>query len=251
MKYSKAIVRRPGWNFAGGITTATLGQPDYKKALEQHQAYCDALKACGVEVTVLEADERYPDGCFVEDTAVVTAEAAIITRPGALSRQGEEETVAKVLSQYMRLERIAAPGTLDGGDILREENHFYIGLSDRTNREGARQLAHILSGYGYTSSEVEVRAGLHLKSDIGYIGNGNFVATEEYSRLAKSGSSIVPAEHERYAANTLCINGTVLLARGFPGVCREVARLGYEIIELDTSEFRKMDGALTCLSLLF
>jgi dimethylargininase len=88
--YSKAIVRRPGRNFAEGITTSILGKPDFEKALEQHSAYCDALTGCGLELIVLEADERYPDGCFVEDTAIVTGEVAVITKPGAASRMGEE-----------------------------------------------------------------------------------------------------------------------------------------------------------------
>src|SRR5665648_130259 len=107
--YSKAIVRRPGSNFAGGITTSGLGRPDYKKALVQHDAYCDALRRCGVEVTVLEADERYPDGCFVEDTAVVTPEVAVITRPGALTRRGEEAEIARVLSGYRETVTIEPP----------------------------------------------------------------------------------------------------------------------------------------------
>jgi dimethylargininase len=102
--YSKAIVRRPGRNFAEGITTSNLGKPDFEKALEQHSAYCDALKRCGLELTVLEADERYPDRCFVEDTAIVTGKVAVITRPGAASRLGEEAEISKTLSEFRKMD---------------------------------------------------------------------------------------------------------------------------------------------------
>ncbi len=251
MDYSSAIVRQPGRNFAEGITSASLGTPDYERALEQHMTYCRALESCGIRVTVLEADERYPDGCFVEDTAVVTAEAAVITRPGAPSRMGEEERIAEVLSQFMPVRRITAPGTLDGGDILRVGKHFYMGISARTNREGARQLGEFLKLYGYTFSEIAVKEGLHLKSDIAYIGNGNFISSAAYAGLARQGRAIVPAAEEAYAANSLWVNERLILAKGYPGVRREAAEMGYDIIELDVSEFRKMDGGLTCLSLLF
>ncbi len=133
--YTKAIVRRPGRNFAEGITTSNLGKPDFEKALEQHSAYCNALTGCGLELIVLEADERYPDGCFVEDTAIVTSEVAVITRPGAASRMGEEAEISETLSEFRKIETIKFPGTLDGGDVLRAENHFFIGISGRTNRD--------------------------------------------------------------------------------------------------------------------
>ncbi len=251
MKCTKAIVRRPGRNFAAGITAASLGTPDWRKAVAQHESYCNALESCGVELLVLEADDRYPDGCFVEDTAVIAGGAALITRPGAPARLGETEEMAEVLSRFMPVERVTAPGTLDGGDILRHESHFYIGRSARTDAGGAVQLAAFLDSRGYTSSEIEVTESLHLKSDIAYIGNGNFVCLPAYSHLAKGGHAIIPAAEEAYAANCLCVNGTLLLAAGYPGVMRDALQMGYEVIGLDVSEFRKMDGGLTCLSLLF
>src|SRR5690606_24815740 len=114
--------RRPGRNFASGITTSNLGRPDFSKALEQHVAYCEALIRCGVELTVLDADERYPDGCFVEDTAVVNSRVKVVSRPGAATRRGEEEAIAQVLAGYGPSEAITAPGTLEGGDVLRAGN---------------------------------------------------------------------------------------------------------------------------------
>lgn len=247
---SKAIVRPPGKNFFKGITNSGLGKPDYSKALGQHLKYCDALNRCGIELIVLDADERYPDGCFVEDTAVVTSEVAVITRPGAPSRSGEEIEVSKVLSRYRTIERILPPGTLDGGDVLRVENHFYIGISGRTNQAGAKQLSAILSGYGYTSSFITVKDGLHLKSVIAYLGNGNFVSVGALSKISEAGKYIILDHDENYSANCLNVNGTILIPDGFPASAMKIESLGQHVIRLDMSEFRKMDGGLTCLSLL-
>ena len=249
--YTKAIVRKPGRNFAKGITTSNLGKPDFEKALEQHAAYCNALVQCGVELTVLEADERYPDGCFVEDTAVVNSKVAIITNPGAASRRGEEAEISRALSGYRALAAIEFPGTLEGGDILRADSHYYIGLSGRTNMEGARQLTAILSKYGFTSSEVMVEEGLHLKSDIAYLGRGNFISTPAFSKMVYPANTVILDPDESYSANCLAVNDFLLVPGGFPKSNTKIAALGYNIIELEMSEFRKMDGGLTCLSLLF
>lgn len=251
MTNTKAIVRRPGRNFVNGITTSNLGRPDLRKAIRQHEAYCRVLQRCGLDVTVLEADERYPDGCFVEDTAIMTGEVAIITRPGAASRRGEEKEIAMVVSKYRKVENIDAPGTLDGGDVLRVENHFFIGISGRTNREGAGQLSAILMKYGYTSSELEVKDGLHLKSGIAFLGNGNFISVAAFSNILISGNFIIVDEDESYSANCLKVNDYLLIPEGFPESKKSIAKLGYNIIGLDVSEFRKMDGGLTCLSLVF
>jgi dimethylargininase len=250
MQYTSAIVRRPGRNFAKGITTSGLGQPDFKKALEQHEAYCDALTRCGVELTVLDADERYPDGCFVEDTAVVNSKVKIISRPGAATRLGEEEEIARVLAGFGTTESIKAPGTLEGGDVLRAENHYFIGLSERTNMAGASQLSAILSKHGFTSSVISVEAGLHLKSDIAYLGNGNFISTPVFSHVAHPANTIILDPDEYYSANCLRVNDYLLIPKGFPKSKMRIKELDYEIIELEMSEFRKMDGGLTCLSLL-
>jgi dimethylargininase len=249
--YTKAIVRRPGRNFTNGITTSTLGQPDFSKALEQHAAYCEALISCGVELTVLDADERYPDGCFVEDTAVVNSKVKVISRPGATTRRGEEEEIARVLAGFGPTESIVPPGTLEGGDVLRAENHYFIGLSARTNTEGARQLSTILLKHGLTSSVIRVEAGLHLKSDIAYLGNGNFISTPVFSKIAHPANTIILDNDEYYSANCLRVNDHLLIPKGFPKSKMRIIELGYNIIELEMSEFRKMDGGLTCLSLLF
>ncbi len=249
--YTKAIVRKPGRNFADGLTTANSGKPDLKKTLEQHEAYCNALIKCGLDVITLEADAHYPDGCFVEDTAIVTEKMAIITKPGAPERLGEEEKIAAVLSAYKPLEAIALPGHVDGGDILRAGDHFYIGVSERTNGEGAKQLAGILSKYGYSSSEIPVQAGLHLKSGAAWLGNDRFISTDAFSGAFGVLDVIVLDREEEDAANCLLANNTLLIAKGFPKAKQKFSDLGYRIIALEMSEFRKMDGSLTCLSLLF
>ncbi len=250
MKHTRAIVRRPGRNFSDGITTSGLGRPDYNKALEQHDAYCSALKECGLDLLILEADERYPDGCFVEDTAIVTEKVAVITRPGAASRLGEEQEIAVMLSAYRPLVTVVEPGTLDGGDVMRVEGHFYIGLSERTNSHGAEQLAQVLTKHGYTASMVPVASGLHLKSGIAYLGKGNFISAGIFP-LSGASNVIYTTTEESYSANCLRVNDTLLIPAGFPSSKLKIIELGYDIIELDMSEFRKMDGGLTCLSLLF
>jgi dimethylargininase len=249
--YTRAIVRRPGSNFSNGITTSNLGKPDFGRALEQHAAYCEALIKCGVELTVLEADEGYPDGCFVEDTAVVNSMVKVVSRPGAATRRGEEEEIARVLAGTGPTESIKAPGALEGGDVLRAEKHYYIGISERTNKEGASQLSAILAKYGFTTSLIRVEAGLHLKSEIAYLGNGNYISTPVFSKIAHPANTIVLDPDEYYSANCLRVNEYLLIAKGFPKSKRKILELGYNIIELDMSEFRKMDGGLTCLSLLF
>lgn len=250
-RFTNAIVRQPGKNFADGITTSNLGKPSYEKALEQHNAYCEALKKCGLDVTVLEADERFPDGCFVEDTAVVTKEVAIISRPGDPSRIDEVEKISEELSKHKKTERIVAPGFLDGGDIMRVENHFYIGLTKRTNIEGANQLESILNKYGHTASTVNVDKILHLKTGIAYLGDGNFIAVKQLAEKFSPSKIIVLDPEESYSANCLKINNYLLVPKGFPKSKAKILELGYDIIEVEMSEFRKMDGGLTCLSLLF
>jgi len=249
--FTKAIVRKPGSNFANGITTGTLGKPDYKTALRQHEHYCEALNKCGLQLTILEPDIKYPDGCFVEDTAIITDKCAIITRPGDKTRQGEEAKIRDILSAQMQLEHIYSPGMVDGGDILRINNHFYIGLSNRTNQEGANQLTAILSKYGCSASPMPINGILHLKSGVTYIGRNHVVSIDFFCDKFENFMIIPVDKDEEYSANCLLVNDFLLMPKGFPKLNRRISKLGYQIIELEMSEFRKMDGGLTCLSLLY
>ncbi len=255
--FTRAIVRKPAPNFAEGLTTQNLGTPSYDKALEQHEAYCAALRQCGLELIELPTDAAYPDSTFVEDTAILTPNCAILTRPGAPSRQGEVDSVRDVLIHYYsRLYAIQPPGTLDGGDICEAGRHFFIGISQRTNEAGALQLAEILAGEGYTSELIDIRHTpgiLHLKSGIAYLGEkrvaviqalADHPAFREYELLR------LPPDEE-YAANCVRVNEYVLMAAGYPHFQKMLDEAGYQLIVLEMSEYQKMDGGLSCLSLRF
>jgi dimethylargininase len=251
--FSHAITRLPGENFADGITTANLGRPSYTLILEQHRLYRQALLNLGLDIVALPAEPAYPDGYFVEDPAIVTPNIAVITNPGASSRRGEESTLEPVLAYYRPIYHITPPGTLDGGDVLMVGNHFFIGLSDRTNAAGASQLSAHLSAAGHTSKTVPVRGGLHLKSSVNYIGNNMLLITASLASHPAFAPyrKILVDDDEDYAANTLWVNDTLLTPAGFPKTLSKLAKLGLRIIELDVSEVRKMDGGLTCMSLRF
>ncbi|WP_419418400.1 dimethylarginine dimethylaminohydrolase family protein [Legionella sp. D16C41] len=253
--YSNVIVRTPATSLIHGLTSQTTSSPDYAQALVQHQHYINALKKGGTEVTILPAIAEYPDACFVEDVALLTEKIAILTRPGALTRQGEVALIEPCIKSFYqdKITSINAPGTLEAGDILRVNNHFYIGLSKRTNQEGATQLAAILTAYGYTSSTIELKEYLHLKTGVSYLGEGYLlVAGELIDHPAFSSfKQIKVLPEETYAANTITINNTILMPSGFSITSKAVEALGFNICPLAMSEFQKIDGGLSCLSLRF
>ena len=251
---TRAITRKPCKNFARGITTAVNAEPaDYGLMIKQHTAYLDALTAAGLEVIVLDPLPDFPDAHFVEDTAVVTPDVAVITNPGAASRRGEEKSIAPVLAEYRKIERIQYPGTVDGGDVLQVGSHFFIGLSGRTNKQGAEQLGRILQMYGNTWTQVPVGTGLHFKSSVNYVGRNALLVTKHFARNEhfKGYDKIVAESTEEYAANTLLVNEHLLMSAGFPHTRKQLEPLGFKIIELEVSEVRKMDGGLTCMSIRF
>ena len=254
-RFTHALLRLPGENFAQGLTQSGEGAPDPAHALVQHQHYRAALEAQGVALTVLPADPRHPDGCFVEDTALLTARGAILTRPGAPSRRGESDAIETALnSVFPGLARIDAPGTVDAGDVCEADGHFLIGLSARTNEAGALQLAGLLGDLGYRSAFIDIRAIsalLHLKSGITYLGEGRLLAIRDFPHhpalAAYERVDVEPAE--TYAANALRVNDRVLVASGYPQTRASIESLGFETVALEMSEFRKLDGGLSCLSL--
>ena len=251
--FSHAITRLPGVNFAAGITTSNLGRPSFPLILQQHQAYRQALASLGLEVILLPAEPDYPDAYFVEDPAIVTPRLAVITCPGAHSRQGEGNTLEPFLKQYRPVVHIHAPGTVEGGDVLMVGEHFFIGISERTNREGASRLADLLATADYTCETVPVGAGLHLKSGVNYIARNTLLITSALAGLSAFAGfeKILLDGDEEYAANTLWVNDTLLMPKGFPKTHAKLFPLGMNILELDVSEVRKMDGGLTCMSLRF
>ena len=252
--FTKAIVRKPGKSVVDGITTAGLGAVDYSKMCCQHEAYIDALKKCGLQVIILDEEERFPDSVFMEDVALLTSKCAVVTRPGAKSRRGEELGLGKVLgSFYQSIERIEKPGTLEAGDVMMAGAHFYIGLSERTNQAGADQLILILEKYGFSGSVVYLNDILHLKTGISYIENNTVVIAGAYKteEAFSSYKKLWVDNDESYAANCVWINGHVLLPDGNPKIKASIINEGYRVIELEMSEFQKLDGGLSCLSLRF
>jgi dimethylargininase len=261
MAFTHAVVRPPSKNFAAGLSSAAQGPPDIGRALEQHAGYVRALRDCGLRVTSLEADSEYPDGTFVEDTAIIAQRGAILTRPGAPSREGEVQSIAACLKNfYTDLPAIRVPGTVDGGDICEADGHFLIGISARTNEHGARQLAEHLDALKYTSSVIDIRSNvalLHLKSGIAYLGDGIWTVQSGIEAVLRSQSGIdirdliVLPPAEAYAANCVRVNDAILVAAGYPQMSAALEQRGCRLLHLDMSEFRKMDGGLSCLSLRF
>ena len=249
-----AVLQPPSSSYAKGLTTAGLGTPDLALALTQHDRYRAAVEACGIEVLYLDPDPDHPDACFVEDVAIVTERGFMLTRPGAPSRQGEVKAMATALSRFqIRMPVIEPPGTVDGGDVCQAGDHFWIGLSARTNLEGSGQLGAWLAGLGYTYKTVSMRGMdlLHLKSGLGYLGEGRLAIVDELREdEAFRGYELVRvAPAESYAANCVRLNDHVLIAGGHPVFEASLEKLGYNVVSLDMSEFEKMDGGVSCLSL--
>lgn len=252
--FIRAIVKTPCQAMVDGISSADLGLPDYQKALLQHADYTEALKECGLQVTVLAADDNFPDSTFVEDTALLTDRCAILTNPGAPSRTHETQSMLMVLQDfYEKVERIEPPGHVEAGDIMMVGEHFYIGLSERTNQSGAEQMISILEKHGMSGSLVDMSEVLHLKTGLAYLENNILLACGEFLQKPEFQQyDILPVDaEEAYATNSVWINGTVLVPKGFPKTRTLIKAAGYKVREVEVSEFQKLDGGLSCLSLRF
>jgi len=252
--FKRAIVRTPGKSLVQGLSTAGLGLPDHQKALRQHADYTKTLEDCGLDVLVLPPDENFPDSTFVEDAALLIPQCAIITNPGAPSRKRETVEIKHVLGDFFEnIEEVSHPGTVEAGDIMMVGSHFYIGLSERTNRNGAEQVIGFLDKYGLTGSVIELKEVLHLKTGTAYLEHNNLVVCGEFIRaeeFQKYDLLVIP-EDESYAANCVWVNDQVILPKGYLKTRAIIQSLGYEIKEVDVSEFQKLDGGLSCLSLRF
>ena len=225
---------------------------DVALAKRQHAEYCQALQKLGLSLTWIRGDNALPDSCFVEDTAVVFGEKAVICNMAAKSRANEVAEVAKVMSELKETYRIKPPATIDGGDVLRVDDRVLVGISARTNLHAVRQLKKILENSGMKVVPVKVHKVLHLKSACTYLGNGVVILSKgcfDTKVLQGLGKIFVP-KGEEYAADCLAVNGTVLIAKGHAETRTLVEKEGFRVEELEISEFRKGDGALTCLSIL-
>jgi dimethylargininase len=254
MPFTRAIVRPPAATFAAGITSSDLGPPDLELALKQHDAYCRALVRLGLSLVSLPPDPEFPDSTFVEDAAIVTSKGAILTRPGAPNRAGEVTALGAALGRWFpELDEITAPGTVDGGDVCEAGEHFFIRSGERTNAEGAAQLAAWLAGRGFGSSVIDLRQVpglLHLKTGISWLGGRRLLAWGGVAgHESLRGWEVVEVpKGEEYAANCIRVNDVVLIAGGFPKTAALLRGLGHEVETIEMSEYRKMDGGLSCLS---
>ncbi len=252
--FQYAITRPPCPRITEGITTANLGKPNYDKSLLQHQNYVNTLQQLGLEIITLEANNNFPDSTFIEDVVLYTPEVVILTNPGAASRKGETALIAQMIQERFEVvEKIRPPGTIEAGDIMRVGHDFYIGLSERSNEAGFRQLIVILERYGMRGIPVSMQEMLHLKTGVSYLENNNLLVCGEFIHhdTFKHFNRIVVEEEEAYAANSLWINGTVIVPEGFPKTKLKIEQLGYPVVTVDVSEFQKVDGGLSCLSVRF
>jgi len=225
---------------------------DVALAKKQHRNYCDALQSLGLKLIWVKGDNTLPDSCFVEDTAVILGEKGVICNIKVKSRAEEVVEVAKVLETLKEVSYIKPPATIDGGDVLNIGSKVFVGLSKRTNVQAVRQLKEIVRNDGFDVTPVKVRKVLHLKSACTYLGDNYVIVAEGRFDLdvLKGYSKIMVPKGEERAADCLSVNGTVLVVKGYPKTVKLVESEGFTVKELDISEFRKGDGALTCLSIL-
>lgn len=226
---------------------------DVDLARDQHRGYQRVLASLGCHVLTLEAEPTMPDAVFVEDVAVVLDEVAVMTRPGAESRRGEGASVAEVLGRYRPLRAIEAPGTLDGGDVLRIGRTLHVGQSGRSNAAGVDQLRDAIAEFGYTVRTVPIRGCLHLKSAVTALDDETLLMQPAWvGRESFAGFRIVEVHpEEEHAANVVRIGDHVVMAACFPRTWQRLVDAGVNVTTVDVSELQKAEGAVTCCSLVF
>jgi len=226
---------------------------DVARARRQHDGYCRALEAAGCDVIRLPAESTFPDSVFVEDIALVFDELAIATRPGVASRRGEGEAVLDLLAGLRALARIEAPGTLDGGDVLRIGRRVYVGISARSNAAGREQLRALLAPHGYTVEGVATRDCLHLKSAVTEVADGVVLVQPAWLQDvdAFAGFDRIDVDpSEPHAANALRIGDTLVYPDCFPRTAARLRAAGLQVATVDVSELQKAEGAVTCCSIV-
>ncbi len=250
--FSHALVRPPGDSFVQAISSRAL-PIDVRLALTEHAEYVQALDAAGLTVKILPPAEQYPDSCFVQDPALVIANQALLCRMGAPSRAGEEDLVGESLASQFSLARIASPGTLEGGDVMRLPDRVLVGESARTNAAGIEQLRAFLATFGLPVTAIPVVGYLHLLSAAMYVGHNLVLAVEEYVRHPAFAGlevcTVPPAE--AYAVNVLGLGNRVIVPTGYPRVAEMLQARGFELLPVPVSQFAAADGGVTCLSLVW
>nr|MDO8100593.1 arginine deiminase family protein [Candidatus Njordarchaeota archaeon] len=250
-----AVVREVPETYDRCVRTYTrIGKIDVELAKKQHELYCRALQGAGLKLIRIPADDSLPDCVFVEDPAIVYKGKAIMCRMGVESRVGEVQEVRRTLSRYVeKVEEIKPPGTIEGGDVLRVGDDLFIGLTARTNMTGIDQVREILKDETRNVTPVRVSSILHLKSACSYVGDDCIVVNGEHFDLGvfSQFKLIRLPKEEAYAANCLAVNDTVFIIKGYPRTKRMIEKEGFVTEELDVSEFKKGEGSLTCLSIIF
>jgi len=226
---------------------------DLKLAEAQHRTYEQLLEKLGARVISLPAEPALPDSMFVEDPALVLDELAVIMPLGTASRRPEAESLARALQAYRKLAYVTLPGTMEGGDILRIGRRIYVGLSQRTDQEGVRQLTALLAFSDYEVIPVQVTGCLHLKSAVTYLGQGTLLANRHwFDTIPFAGYQWIEVDSaEPHAANALAIADQVIFPKAFPGTRSRIERRGFSVVPIDISELQKAESGLTCSSLLF
>lgn len=253
--FTRILARRPASNFADGITMSShLGKPDYDNALKQYDTYIQSLQDLNLEVLVVPSDDRYPDGHFVEDPCVIFRDVAFMCRSGAKARAEEGESLKPYLSDL----RVIDPpdgAYIDGGDVLICADRVLVGLSERTNEAGVDALrqAFQTAEPNILVEAVHFEGVLHLKSGLTELAPNVLIhdpALTTSANLSWATVITLPAT-EGYAADVMPVNDALFLAKGYPSALKVVQAFYDTVIELDMSEFQKMDGGLTCLSLRY
>ena len=235
------------------LTHLTRHEIDVEVARSQHLQYEKILMDMGCHLRRLPPEPNLPDSVFVEDTAIVLDELALVTRPGATSRREETRSVAEVLREYRKIFHIVSPGTLDGGDVLQIGRTLYVGKTGRTNESGVDQLMELVSPYEYKVETVEVEGCLHLKSAVTLVGENMLLMNRSWVDPERFGSmeyiDIDPMEP--YAANALLVGDQLVYPASFPKTLRRLESKGLSVRVVDVSELQKAEGAVTCCSLIF
>ena len=226
---------------------------DHEVALREHEGYRAALERCGCRVILLEVNSEHPDSVFVEDTALVLDEVAIMMSPGAPSRRDEPRAIEPALRDFRPILRIDPPAMIDGGDIVRCGRRLYVGQSQRTNEAGIAALGALVARYGYDVVGIPVFGCLHLKSGCSALPDGRFLVNPNWidvSPLPSDQLVPVPADEE-WAGDVLVIGERIIVSDAFPEACDLLSGLGWEVVPVSVSEFAKVEGGVTCLSLVF
>ena len=248
-----ALVHPPSGQLATGQRTHVAREPvDFRLAQAQHAAYCRLLAACGAQVHLLDVNDDEPDGVFLEDTAVILDECAILCSMGTQARRREPLTIESVLRDHREVRRIELPATIEGGDVLRIGRRLLVGLSSRTNVAGIETLACLVQPLGYQLTTIPVHYCLHLKTACTALPDGRLLVNPGWidaADLAGQELVAIPAS-EPWAANTLPIGQRIILPKAHMQTADLLHGLGFEPVPVDVSEFAKAEGGVTCLSLV-